>query len=184
MSDSEPVGGASRAQFAKRLKLSAIVSIAAGVVCIWVPIAIGLIAMILVGFGLLAAGCLSFVTAWRIPSGVTGRTRYLVESVVIGLVGALILSTPMFGSAVLTWLLAVPAFVLGASRVVAALELRPRTGWTSLLVAGVLMTLLGVALFAGWPFSGAYVTGTALGLVLIIDGVLRIRVAGLLDHAD
>ena len=174
MSDATPAAAPS---LSSSLRVSGIVSLVSGVACLFLPLLAGTIAVVILGLAILVAGLASFDAARRAPAGIRGRKRYVVESLAVAAVGALLVFSPVVGSAIITWALAIPALVVGVSRIAASFELKPRPDWTRVLGAGVVMTLLGLLLLAGWPFSGATITGIALGFAFILDGVVRLTAA-------
>jgi uncharacterized membrane protein HdeD (DUF308 family) len=91
-------------------------------------------------------------------------------------VGFLFLRRPVSTELVMTLLLAALLLVSGVFRIVAALSMRlPYWGWT--LASGILNVLLGLLIWAEWPFSGLWVIGLFVGIELIFSGWMWVMIA-------
>jgi uncharacterized membrane protein HdeD (DUF308 family) len=84
--------------------------------------------------------------------------------------GALALAQPLLAAAFFTLVLGISLAVTGILRIVAGLQLEPGHK-AAVVLAGVVTTLLGVMIVAGWPASSLIVLGTFLGIDLLFYGM-------------
>jgi uncharacterized membrane protein HdeD (DUF308 family) len=84
--------------------------------------------------------------------------------------GAVIVLDPVLASTVFTAMLAGAFVLIGATRILMAIQLKGRKGWVWLLLAGALAVLLGGFILAYWPFSGFWVIGLLLAIEMIFHG--------------
>jgi len=98
-----------------------------------------------------------------------GFFLYLLNAIIRGVTGYLLISHPDAGAAGVTMVLAVLFFVGGMFRIAGASAIRfPYWGWT--VFSGLASILLGVFLLTTWPAASAYFIGLAIGIDLILDG--------------
>lgn len=101
---------------------------------------------------------------------------HLIGGVLGVLVGLLVVSHPIAGALAWTLLFASFLTVVGLFRMVAAVTLKfPHWGWA--LFDGIITLLLGVSLWVGWPWSGIWFLGFAVGLALLLRGWSYVMVA-------
>ena len=94
---------------------------------------------------------------------------FLLNAILRGVVGYLLIRHPDAGAAGVTMLLAVLFIVGGLFRMAGASVIQfPYWGWT--VLSGVVAVGLGVFLLATWPSATAYFVGIAVGVDLIFDG--------------
>ena len=94
---------------------------------------------------------------------------YLLNALIRGFTGYLLITHPDAGAAGVTMVLASLFMVGGVFRLVTASVIQfPRWGWTAF--SGVISGVLGVYLLATWPIAGTYFIGLAIGIDLIFDG--------------
>ena len=94
---------------------------------------------------------------------------YLLNAIIRGVTGYLLIRHPDAGAESVTMVLAALFIVGGLFRVAGASVIQfPRWGWT--VFAGVVSVGLGIFLFASWPAASAYFVGIAIGVDLIFDG--------------
>ena len=102
---------------------------------------------------------------------------YLLNGIIRGVTGYLLIRHPDAGAAAVTMLLASLFIVGGVFRTAAASVIKfPRWGWTA--VAGLVAIVLGIYLVATWPTASTYFIGLAIGIDLILDGGALIGFAG------
>jgi uncharacterized membrane protein HdeD (DUF308 family) len=85
------------------------------------------------------------------------------------LIGPLVVTRPVVGA--LAWTLLFASFftVIGTFRVIAAIRLKfPNWGWA--VFDGVVTLVLGILLWAEWPWSGIWFIGFAVGISLVLRG--------------
>ncbi|RSL18422.1 uncharacterized membrane protein HdeD (DUF308 family) [Edaphobacter aggregans] len=102
---------------------------------------------------------------------------YLLNALIRGVTGYLLIRHPDAGAAGVTMVLAVLFIVGGLFRVGGASAIQfPRWGWT--VFAGVVSTVLGISLLIAWPTASSYFIGIAVGTDLIFDGAALLGFAG------
>jgi len=98
-----------------------------------------------------------------------GFFLYLLNAIIRGVTGYLLIRHPDAGAAGVTMLLAALFIVGGLFRGVGAGVIQfPRWGWT--VFAGLVSVALGVFLLATWSTASTYFVGLAIGIDLIFDG--------------
>jgi uncharacterized membrane protein HdeD (DUF308 family) len=106
-----------------------------------------------------------------------GFFLYLLNALIRGVTGYLLIRHPDAGAAGITMLLACLFIVGGAFRTAGASVMQfPRWGWT--VFSGLVSASLGVYLLAVWPAASAYFIGLAIGVDLIFDGTALVGFAG------
>ena len=106
-----------------------------------------------------------------------GFFLYLLNAIIRGVTGYLLIRHPDAGAAGVTMLLASLFIVGGLFRGVGAGVIQfPRWGWT--VFAGLVSVVLGVYLLATWPTGSTYFIGLAIGIDLIFDGAALTVFAG------
>jgi len=134
-------------------------------------------------FSILALGWILAISAvfWLISSFYAlswpGFFLYLLNALIRGMTGYLLISHPDAGAEGVTMVLAVLFIVGGLFRAAAAGAIQfPRWGWT--LCAGLVSVGLGIYLLATFPAASAYFIGLAIGVDLIFDGGALVGFAG------
>lgn len=92
------------------------------------------------------------------------------------LIGLLIVTHPVAGA--LAWTLLFASFftVIGLFRMVAAIRLKfPNWGWA--VFDGTITLLLGILLWADWPWSGLWFVGLSVGISLLLRGWSSVMLA-------
>jgi uncharacterized membrane protein HdeD (DUF308 family) len=98
-----------------------------------------------------------------------GFFLYLLNAIIRGVTGYLLIRHPDAGAAGVTMLLASLFIVGGLFRAAGASVIKfPRWGWT--LFAGLVSVALGVFLLATWPTASTFFVGLAIGIDLMFDG--------------
>jgi uncharacterized membrane protein HdeD (DUF308 family) len=102
---------------------------------------------------------------------------YLLNAIIRGVTGYLLIRHPDAGAAAVTTVLAALFIVGGLFRAAGASVIQfPRWGWT--LFAGLVSVALGVYLFATWTATSPYFVGIAIGVDLLFDGASLAGFAG------
>jgi uncharacterized membrane protein HdeD (DUF308 family) len=65
----------------------------------------------------------------------------------------------------------------GISSIVFALRLPPAAGGASVSLGGIVSLALGVMIWRDWPLPGGQMLGIAIGVKLIVDGVVTLLIA-------
>jgi uncharacterized membrane protein HdeD (DUF308 family) len=98
-----------------------------------------------------------------------GFFLYLLNAIIRGVTGYLLIRHPDAGAAGVTMLLAALFLVGGLFRAAAASVIQfPRWGWT--VFAGLVSVALGIYLLATWSTSSVFFVGLAIGIDLALDG--------------
>ena len=102
---------------------------------------------------------------------------YLLNAIVRGVTGYLLISHPSAGAEGVTMVLAALFIVGGLFRIFGASAIQfPRWGWT--VFAGLVSVGLGIYLLANWSTTSTYFIGIAIGTDLILDGASLLGFAG------
>lgn len=105
-----------------------------------------------------------------------GFFLYLLNAIIRGVTGYLLIRHPDAGAAGVTMLLAALFIVGGLFRAAGASAIKfPRWGWT--VVSGIISVALGVFLLTTWPTATTYFIGIAIGVDLIFDGAALVGFA-------
>jgi uncharacterized membrane protein HdeD (DUF308 family) len=98
-----------------------------------------------------------------------GFFMYLLNALIRGVTGYLLIRHPDAGAQGLTMVLAALFIVGGLFRGIgASVPQFPRWGWT--VFSGLVSFALGVYLLATWPAASTYFVGVVIGIDLIFDG--------------
>ena len=127
-----------------------------------------LAAVMVLGWLMVFSGIAEAVHAFQVHRW-GGFFLHLLGGVLGVLIGLLIVTHP--GAGALAWTLLFASFftVIGLFRLIAAIRLRsPNWGWSAF--DGVITLLLGVILWAEWPWSGLWFLGLSVGISLLLRG--------------
>jgi len=128
------------------------------------------------GWVLLISGVVWLVSAFQAWSW-GGFFVYLLNAIIRGVTGYLLIRHPDAGAEGVTMLLAALFIVGGLFRSAGASVIQfPRWGWT--VFAGLVSVALGVYLLATWSTSSTFFVGIAIGIDLIFDGAALVGFAG------
>jgi uncharacterized membrane protein HdeD (DUF308 family) len=144
-----------------------------GLFAILLPFVAGIAITAFIGWLLLFAGIAHLIYSWHSRSTGGGIWQVLI-SILYLFVGFYLIFHPARGLVTLTLLLASYFVVEGVIELVLYFRLRSshRSGW--FLWDGVITLLLGVLIWAHWPFSSVWVLGTIIGISLLISGFTRL----------
>jgi len=107
----------------------------------------------------------------------SGFFVYLLNAIIRGVTGYLLIRHPDAGAEGVTMVLASLFIVGGLFRAAGAGAIQfPRWGWTAF--AGVVSVVLGVFLLATYPTASTYFIGLVIGIDLIFDGAALMGFAG------
>lgn len=155
---------------ANRFLLMGVVVLVLGVICIASPAVAGTAVVYVIGGLMLLAGMVQIVQAWR-AEGWSEKVVPLILGVITGATGIAVLAHPWLGSAMLTFVIAAYFIVEGLWKIIASFSYRPARGWLAILISGLLALLLGVLIWAEWPWSGLLAVGILVGIDLLSTGV-------------
>jgi len=152
-----------------------IILIVLGVMALVVIPAATIATVMILGWLMAFSGVIEAVHAFQLR-GWGGMFLHLIAGIAGVLIGLLIVTHPVAGA--LAWTLLFAAFftVIGLFRLIAAARLKfPNWGWAAF--DGAITTLLGISLWAAWPWSGLWFLGLAVGISLILRGWSHVMLA-------
>ena len=151
-----------------------ILLILGGVLAILLPFVVGVAITAVIGWLVLLAAAAHFYFAWHART-----TGAAVWQLVIGLlyagVALYLIFHPASGLLTLTLLLAIWFVIEGIFQLITYFQLRSRHGVSWFLIDGIITLLLGILIWAQWPFSSAWAVGTIIGISLISSGIARLQ---------
>ena len=129
-----------------------------------------------VGWILIIAGVFDVVQALRVHTVGAFFARLLL-GIVYCFGGAVLLSHPLWGVAVLTLALGGMFLFEAAATAVLAFQVKPVSGWGWLLFDATITGILGFLILAHWPTSSIWAIGTLVGAALLMRGITRIALS-------
>src|SRR5258707_6804840 len=145
-----------------------IIMVLLGTVALVIAPAATLGTVMVLGWLIVASGVMEAFHAFRMRKW-SGIFLHLVGGILGVLIGLLVVTHPVAGA--LAWTLLFASFftVIGIFRLVAAIRLKfPKLGWAAF--DGTVTLLLGILLWAEWPWSGFWFVGIAVGISLVLRG--------------
>ena len=139
-----------------------------GIIALGVMPAATMATVIVLGWLMVFSGIVEAVHGFQVR-GWGGMFLHLVAGIVGVLIGLLIATHPVAGA--LAWTLLFASFftVIGIFRMIAAIRLKfPNWGWA--VFDGTITLLLGILLWADWPWSGFWFLGMSVGISLMLRG--------------
>jgi uncharacterized membrane protein HdeD (DUF308 family) len=139
-----------------------------------IPLA-SLAAVLVLGWLMVLSGIVEALHAFQVR-GWAGMFLHLIAGIAGVLIGLLVVTHPAAGA--LAWTLLFASFftVVGLFRVMAATRLKfPHWGWA--VFDGSVTLLLGILLWAEWPWSGVWFLGLAVGISLLLRGWSNLMLA-------
>ena len=154
----------------------AILMIVAGMIAIAAPAIAGVVIVYVVAWTAIFDGGFQIVYAFRAQRG--GR---MILELILGLLyvvaGVYILMHPARGLLALTLVIACFLLIYGVFALVLAFQMRPISGWGWVLFDAIVTILLGVLIWAHWPYNSEWVIGTLVGISFIVSGVSRLMLS-------
>jgi uncharacterized membrane protein HdeD (DUF308 family) len=131
--------------------------------------------MVVFGWLLIFAGVFEFVAAFMVGNW-AGFFLHLLVAILFFIVGILMLTRPVMSAEVWTLVMSLFFLVGGLYLLISSLYYHlPGWGWQAF--AGVITTVLGFLVAAGWPVSGLWVIGLFIGIELVCHGWAWIMLA-------
>ena len=124
---------------------------------------------LLFGWLLIIGGVLEGVHAFWREKGWGGFFIDLLTGILYVVVGFMLVANPAASAVALTLLISLFLMFGGIFRIVVALFVRFHN-WGWLLLHGIIILLLGVAIWRQWPLSGLWVIGLFIGIDMIFNG--------------
>jgi uncharacterized membrane protein HdeD (DUF308 family) len=129
-----------------------------------------MLSMTILGWMLVIGGVIQIVHAFSAPRW-RGIILSLLEGVLYGVVGALMVTRPLESAAVVTLLLSAFLMTTGFFRILSVPTFLRIRNWGWIFASGIISFLLGLAIWAQWPVSGLWVLGAFIGIEMIGWGV-------------
>lgn len=165
----------------KTLSFVGVVLVLLGLILLISPAAVGAAVVKLVALVLVVTGVAQLIQGLQ-----AGRAHSVVSSVlglaVAGL-GVLVWLNPALGSGFLTALLMIFFAVHGLYKLSTSIRYRHFSGWSWMLVSGLLSLVFVYLLWKQWPLSGAWAIGVLVGLDLLLTGIAMIILSRALKRA-
>jgi uncharacterized membrane protein HdeD (DUF308 family) len=153
-----------------------ILMILAGIIAMFAPWEAGLVIALVVGWSAIFNGFAQIVYAFRTHGGF-----HIALEVILGIIyiiaGIYLLMHPGAGLLALTLILACFLLVYGVFALVLAFRMKPLKGWGWVLTDAIVTILLGLLIWAHWPWNSDWVVGTLFGISIFISGVTRLMVS-------
>jgi uncharacterized membrane protein HdeD (DUF308 family) len=147
-----------------------------GIAAIVFPMISTLAATFLVGWVFLISGVFTLYGSFSIHG-----TGPFFGALLLGLLsivaGVYMLFNPLAGAAALTLVVGVLFMFEGAFEIFFAFEMRPHSGWVSVLISGIASVVLAVLIVASWPAISVVVLGILLGVNFLSTGFAYIFVS-------
>ena len=132
--------------------------------------------ILVLGWVLAISGIFWFISAFFAYNW-HGFFLFLLNAIIRGAAGYLLITHPDTGVEAVTMLLAILFIVGGLYRAIASSIIQfPRWGW--MFFAGLVSMALGIYLLVIWPKANSFFFGLAIGIDLIFDGAALVGFAG------
>jgi uncharacterized membrane protein HdeD (DUF308 family) len=154
-----------------------------GVLAIGAAMLTTVLSMTVLGWMLIVGGVVQIVHAFSSPRW-RGVVLSLLEGVVYAVVGVLIAARPLESAVVATLLLGGFLMISGLVRILAVPTFLRTRNWGWVMASGILSFLLGLAIWAQWPVSGAWVLGAFVGIEMIGWGISLLMLGVALGDVD
>ncbi|MFZ0052670.1 MAG: HdeD family acid-resistance protein [Desulfobaccales bacterium] len=152
-----------------------IISIILGILALGSSAFFTVASMIFFGWILLIIGILEMVhSLWNRHWG--GFFLHLFYGILAFVAGVIMIGNPAGSAVILTLMMAMFFMVTGLFRIITVLAMR-FPSWQWRLCDGIITLLLGILLWAQWPFSGLWAIGMFIGIALIFSGWSSVMLA-------
>lgn len=153
------------------LTLLGAAAILMGILAMLAPSLTGYSIVFLVGILLAITGVARLFWAFQVNT--LGKGLFLFAIGFLTLIcGFAMIANPIFGSGIISILLAAYFIVDGFFELMAGLRMRPNGGW--LIFGGIISILLGMMIAAQFPLSGAWAIGILFGIKMFFIGLIMV----------
>jgi len=156
--------------------LLGILMIIAGIIAMLAPWEAGLVITLVVGWSAIFNGVAQMIFGFQTHGG-----WHVILEIILGIIyiiaGIFLLMHPGAGLLALTLFLASFLLVYGIFALMLAFRMRPHQGWGWVLFDAIVTILLGILVWAHWPFNSDWVVGTLFGISIFVSGVTRLMVS-------
>lgn len=148
--------------------LLGVVFIIVGVIVLGDVVLATIISTILIGICAVVGGVFEIIHAfWTKGWGGFAWQIFLGLLYIVG--GIVLVTQPVSGSLILTYVLGVVLFASGCVRLYVGVRHWAESGWL-ISLSGIFGILAGLVILLGWPVTGLWVIGFLLGIDLIFHG--------------
>jgi uncharacterized membrane protein HdeD (DUF308 family) len=154
----------------------AVLMIIVGIIAMLAPWEFGLVIALVVGWSAIFNGVAQIIYAFRTHGGFHVALEIILGIIYI-IAGVFLLMHPKAGLLALTLFLASFLLVYGIFALMLAFRIKPRKGWGWVLFDAIVTILLGILIWAHWPFNSDWVVGTLFGISIFMSGITRLMVA-------
>ena len=160
----------------------AVLMIIVGIIAMLAPWEFGLVIALVVGWSAIFNGVAQIIYGFRTHGG-----WHVALEIILGIIyiiaGVYLLMHPVGGLLALTLVLACFLLVYGFFALMLAFRIKPLKGWGWVLFDAIITILLGLLIWAHWPFNSDWVVGTLFGISIFISGITRLMVSLALKNA-
>lgn len=149
--------------------LLGIVFIIAGVLVLGDVVLFTIVSAFFIGICAIAVGIFEIIHAFW-TKGWGGFIWQIILGILYVIAGYTLVTQPVTGALVLTWLLAIVLIASGIVRIFLGFKFWANAGWF-LLLSGVFGIIAGLIILSGWPVTGLWIIGLVLGFDLIFHGI-------------
>jgi uncharacterized membrane protein HdeD (DUF308 family) len=141
-----------------------------GVLALGAAVVTTMLSVTVVGWMLIVGGVIQIVHAFSAPRW-RGVVLSLLEGVLYGVVGVMMVARPLESAALVTLLLGAFLITSGLFRILTVPTFLRIRNWGWVLAGGIISLLLGMGIWAQWPVSGFWVLGAFIGIEMIVWGI-------------
>lgn len=147
-----------------------------GSIALFAPVMTTMGLSVMMGVLFLASGIAQLAHAFRYIREKGKFTRFLLAGLSL-VAGVMVLRNPVVGAVAITTVTAIYLLVSAVGRGILAFEIKPETGWGSLLFSAVISFVLGAYLLASFPTLSLVVPGIFFGVDLVVFGISLVAFA-------
>ncbi len=149
-----------------------ILMLAAGILGLYMTVAVTLVTVLFYGGLIMAGGILSLLHSIRAREEKwQGRLAHVLLALLYLLAGIFIMINPVAASAAMTLILAALFMAMGILRVTSGLRSRKKGWkWIGPVVVGLIDILFALVIAFSWPVSGLWVIGLFVSIEMLMNG--------------
>jgi uncharacterized membrane protein HdeD (DUF308 family) len=158
-----------------------LLTVAVGVAMILYPMATATASTLFFGSALIIVAVAQIVFAFNSPTA--GRFFLkLLLGIVYGIAGVALVALPGIGVVMLTAVVGAMLIAEAILETVIAVSLSWADGRGGFLLSALISLLLGVMILVQWPISSIWAIGTLVGVAVLINGITRVVISGMIRH--
>jgi len=168
----------------KRLMGFGILSLVLGVMGTFMSVAVTMASIMVFGMLLIIAGVIFLIDSFSAPEW-KGRLLGLLISLLYVAGGIVMVMYPTGSAVWFTLFIAAFLIVIGATRIFMGFKIKDIVkAWGWMVFGGILSIVLGIMIYAQWPFSGLWVIGLFISIEMIIQGFNAIILSRVIKTAQ